>query len=235
MAFAAALIGMFPDWFGPPQPDWPPQTVLTGFPLWDRGHLESVPEELAQFLAAGEPPLVFTFGTANQHTRGFFRAAAEACRRLGRRGILITKYAEDLPDACRTASAISPTFPLAICCLASAVLVHHAGTGTTAQGLAAGIPQLVTPMTFGQPQNAASLVRLGVGISISHRAFRGRRVADLLQRLLTSPSVAERCRDLASRFHGVNPLEQTCQLLEQMAGTDAAAHAPMEATVAAGR
>jgi UDP:flavonoid glycosyltransferase YjiC (YdhE family) len=179
--------------------------------------------------------LVFTFGTANQHTRGFFRAAAEACRRLGRRGILITKYAEDLPDGLPDGVRHFSYVPFGYLLPRAAVLVHHAGTGTTAQGLAAGIPQLVTPMTFGQPQNAASLVRLGVGISISHRAFRSQRVADLLQRLLTAPSVAERCRDLARRFQGVNPLEQTCELLEQMAGSDAAAHAPMEATAAAAR
>ncbi len=229
------VIGMFPDWFGPPQPDWPPQTVMTGFPLWDRGHLETVPEELAQFLAAGDPPLVFTFGTANQHTRGFFRAAVEACRRLDRRGILITKFAEDLPDALPDGVRHFPYVPFGYLLPRSAALVHHAGTGTTAQGLATGLPQLVTPMTFGQPQNAASLVRLGVGISISHRAFRGPLVAKHLQRLLTSSAVADRCRELAGRFHGVNPLEQTCQLLEEMAGTDAKAHVPLEATAAAAR
>src|SRR6185436_2126361 len=27
------LIGMFPEWFGQPQPDWPSQVKLAGFPL----------------------------------------------------------------------------------------------------------------------------------------------------------------------------------------------------------
>ena len=31
----ARIIGLFPDWFAPPAPDWPPQTRLTGFPLYD--------------------------------------------------------------------------------------------------------------------------------------------------------------------------------------------------------
>src|SRR5690606_6314951 len=26
---------LFPDWFAPPQPDWPGSLVLAGFPLWD--------------------------------------------------------------------------------------------------------------------------------------------------------------------------------------------------------
>jgi hypothetical protein len=29
------VLGLFPDWFGPPQPDWPPNMRLVGFPLWD--------------------------------------------------------------------------------------------------------------------------------------------------------------------------------------------------------
>ena len=29
------VIGLFPDWFGNPQPDWPAAVRLTGFPLYD--------------------------------------------------------------------------------------------------------------------------------------------------------------------------------------------------------
>lgn len=218
------VIGMFPDWFGLPQPDWPKQTVLTGFPLWDRGHLESVPEGLAEFLAAGDPPLVFTSATTNQHLRQYFDASVEACRRLGRRGILITNYTQNLPDVLPDGVRHYSYVPFGYLLPRAAVLVSNATAGTMAQGLAAGIPQLVTPMTFDQPQNAASLVRLGVGISVNNRAFRGKHVADLLQRILASPVMAERCRNLARRFAGVNPVEQTCQLLEQLVETDASCH-----------
>src|SRR5438477_82433 len=29
------VLGLFPEWFAPPQPDWPAATRLTGFPLYD--------------------------------------------------------------------------------------------------------------------------------------------------------------------------------------------------------
>src|SRR5262249_40873282 len=29
------VLGLFPDWFAPPQADWPPNVRLTGFPLFD--------------------------------------------------------------------------------------------------------------------------------------------------------------------------------------------------------
>ncbi|HMP07806.1 MAG TPA: glycosyltransferase [Lacipirellulaceae bacterium] len=60
------VLGMFPDWYGAPQPDWPPQTYQAGFPLWDQCLAEAhLPEEVEEFLAAGEPPIVFAPGSAN--------------------------------------------------------------------------------------------------------------------------------------------------------------------------
>src|SRR5205814_2992074 len=33
------VIGLFPQWFGEPQPDWPRDVHLTGFPLYDEPDL----------------------------------------------------------------------------------------------------------------------------------------------------------------------------------------------------
>jgi hypothetical protein len=39
------VIGLFPEWFAAPQPDWPPNVHLTGFPLYDeRDSREPQPE-----------------------------------------------------------------------------------------------------------------------------------------------------------------------------------------------
>ena len=77
------VIGLFPDWFAPQQPDWPPQVVLTGFPLWDERGYSPVPADLEAFLAAGTPPIVFTPGSAMLHAHEFFGEAVAACRLLG--------------------------------------------------------------------------------------------------------------------------------------------------------
>ena len=60
------VIGLFPDWFGEPQPDWPAALRLTGFPLYDDSEQASLPASLTRFLDAGPPPLLFTPGSANQ-------------------------------------------------------------------------------------------------------------------------------------------------------------------------
>src|SRR5690606_32200345 len=57
------VLALFPDWFAPPQPDWPPQTRITGFPLFDQAPHGDLPPEAEQFLRQGLPPLVFTPGS----------------------------------------------------------------------------------------------------------------------------------------------------------------------------
>ena len=97
------VIGLFPEWFGPPQPDWPSQTRLTGFPLYDETGVEPVSSDLARFLSdaedQGDQPIVFTPGSAMRHGRRFFEASIEACQHLGRRGLLLTRYPDQLPTS----------------------------------------------------------------------------------------------------------------------------------------
>jgi rhamnosyltransferase subunit B len=91
------VIGLFPDWFAPPPVDWPPQLKLTGFPMFDEGGQIALSPELEAFLAAGTPPIAFTFGSAMLHAEDHFRESAEACRQLGRRGLLLTRHPDQLP------------------------------------------------------------------------------------------------------------------------------------------
>ncbi len=211
------VMGLFPDWFGLPQPDWPPQTVLTGFPLYDERGATEVPAELDAFLGAGTPPIVFTPGSAMRHAHRFFAESVRACVRLGRRGVLLTRFPEqvpaDLPDGVRH-FAYAPLSEVLPRC---AALVFHGGIGTLAQGLAAGVPLVVMPLAHDQFDNAARVIRLGVGCSILPKAYRGDRVARALEELLTSAAVAENCRSAAARVAASRPLEAACAVLERLA------------------
>ena len=210
------VVGLFPDWYGPPQPDWPRQTVLTGFPLWDESPVSEIPDGLEAFLASGESPVVFTPGSANVHGHRFFAEAVGACQRLGCRGLLLTRHAEQIPDSLPEGVRHFDFVPLGWLLPRSAALVHHGGIGTLAQALAAGIPHLVVPMSHDQPDNARRLRRLGVGEAIQPRRFRAESVARALERLLTSAEVKSRCEELATRIDKTAALERTCEIFEQL-------------------
>jgi rhamnosyltransferase subunit B len=216
--FASDLpLGLFPDWFGPRQPDWPANTKTVGFPLWDTPGHAALPEEVREFLAAGAAPIAFSPGSANNEAHHFFEAAVEACQQLGRRGILLTKYDHQLPAKLPDSVYHVGFVPMSQLLPRTAALVHHGGIGSCAQGFAAGIPQVVRPMSYDQFDNSRRVVRLGVGMEISVRRFTGGRIADALAALLASPTVASRCRDLASRCNGSAALSAACDALEELA------------------
>jgi UDP:flavonoid glycosyltransferase YjiC (YdhE family) len=103
----------------------------------------------------------------------------------------------------------------------AAALVHHGGIGTLSQGFAAGVPQLIMPMSHDQPDNAARARRLGVGGSLSPRTFRGPAVAGELSRLLESREVHACCRELAGRLAVARPLDSVCDVIEALAAATA--------------
>lgn len=219
---ADVVIGMFPDWFGRAQRDWPANVHLAGFPLWDGGDAEELTGEVREFLARGEAPIAFSPGSANREAHQFFAAAVEACERLGRRGVLLTKYDHQLPARLPNSVGHFGFVPLGKLLPHACALVHHGGIGNCAQGLAAGLPQLVRPMSFDQFDNSRRLVELGVGEEISVRKFRGEAIAKALARLMASSVVAERCRELAPRCDGPTAIASACDRLERLAMEPAA-------------
>jgi UDP:flavonoid glycosyltransferase YjiC (YdhE family) len=209
------VIALFPDWFFPPQPDWPPSLRMTGFPLYDESDHQQLSSSLLEFLDRGPAPIVFTAGSANQNAAAFFRGAVDAATRLNRRALLLTRFAEQLPTLPSTVH--HETFaPLSRVLPRSAALVHHAGIGTLAQALAAGVPQLTMPMGFDQPDNTTRLVRLGVARWVAPSDFSGERVATLLNTLLTDPAVASACAKYAALLKDGSALTRTCDLLEDL-------------------
>jgi UDP:flavonoid glycosyltransferase YjiC (YdhE family) len=211
------ILGMFPEWYGQPQPDWAPQIRLTGFPRYDgSGAQRPLDEKLVAFCDRGEPPIAFTFGTGMMHAARLFRAAVEACRILGRGAVVLTKFPEQLP-APLPDSVYHATFaPFRRLFPRCAAVVHHGGVGTVAECFAAGVPQVILPIAFDQKDNAIRVKRLGAGEWVRAGRASGGRIAALVKSMLT-PEVRSRCRALAQRFGTNSPLEAAADHLEALA------------------
>ncbi|MES2604468.1 MAG: nucleotide disphospho-sugar-binding domain-containing protein [Pseudomonadota bacterium] len=208
------VIGLWPEWFAKPQPDWPRRVQLAGFPLYDERGVTEMPQQLEEFLAAGSAPIAFTPGSAMRQGRAFFEAAIGACEKLGRRGVLLTRFSEHLPDNL-PANVMHVSFvPFSLLLPRCAALVHHGGIGTMAQGFAAGIPQLIMPMAHDQPDNLLRLQRLGAGDGLAPKHFKAPAVAAKLQALLGDEQVLARCRELQQLISTAHPLDTACELLE---------------------
>ncbi len=194
---ADALVGMFPEWYAPPQMGWPSHLYLAGFPLYDSSS-QVLPAEVEAFLAQGAPPIAFTTGTATAIAHDFFSVSAQACERAGKRGILLTHRAEQIPDRLPHGVMHFAYAPFSALLPRVSAFVHHGGIGTTSQALRAGVPQLIRPMAHDQFDNAARCVRLGVAMKISRRAYRVDNVVKALDRLTNDPTLRERCAEVAA-------------------------------------
>ena len=209
------VVALFPDWFGPPQPDWPAQVRTTGFPLFDQSaDLEPNPG-LDAWLEAGDAPVVVTAGSANIHGASFYEASLGACRRLGRRSLLVTRNREVLPDTLPEDARHVAYVPFSRVLPKAAALISHAGVGTCAQGLAAGTRHLGRPLAFDQLDNASRLSDLGVGACLPAPRYTARRAAKMLGALLESKTAEVACREARERMRSTEDvLEDTCRLIE---------------------
>lgn len=209
-------LALFSPVLGARQPDWPPNTHVTGFAFHDEDPDGVLPEALSNFLAAGEPPVVFTLGSSAVKTAGrFYEEALEAVRRLKCRALFLAgKNRPPVPanmDAKRVLfqeyAPYSRLFPHA------AAVVHQGGVGTTAETLRAGKPMVIVPYGFDQPDNAARMRRLGVSRTVPRNACTAHRLAEALDALLQNPSHACRAETLGETIRLEDGVAEACRLI----------------------
>ena len=182
------------------QRDWPARTQVCGMPLYDGPPAEAATlTALRRFLDAGEPPLVFALGSSAVWIAGdYWQAAVQAAQALGRRAILLTgpETLASLPHDIRA----FPYLPYSVVFPHAAAVVHQGGIGTLAQALRSGRPQLITPVSFDQPDNAARAAALGVARVLPFRRVSARRLQRHLAALLAEGSYAQAARDARQRL-----------------------------------
>ena len=210
------VICAFPPWFAAPQPDWPPNTVCTGFPRMpvSEGQLDP---DLQRFIDAGSPPIVVTPGSAMAHGGRFIARALAAAAALNLRVVVVTPYREQLPAILPPSVHHAAYAPFDLLAPRAAAFVHHGGIGTSATVLAAGKPQLVVPFAFDQPDNAARLRRLGVAATVLPNAPL-RAWIKALSSLLNDPQVSTACGALAAAMALETPAaEQIADIILEQA------------------
>lgn len=212
------VLALFSQVLGAPQPDWPENTKVTGFVFYDgdAGKNELSPE-LAKFLDAGPPPLVFTLGSAAVLDAGdFYVQSARAARMLNSRAVLLVGNDPQNVPAGEASEKIcianyapySKLFPRA------SAIIHQGGVGTTAQALRAGKPMLVMPYSHDQPDNARRVRRLGMAKVVQRKNYTAERAARLIQALLENPRYLERAVATQQKMEEEDGLKTACDALE---------------------
>ncbi|MBZ4322372.1 glycosyltransferase [Streptomyces huiliensis] len=216
-ATGAPVLHGFTEALVPRPADWPSGHVVTG-PWWPHQGVDRLPAALEDFLAAGPPPVLVGFGSmpADDAER-LSGLVVAALRRAGLRGVLQAGTAglSAAGDDVLTVGDVphAPLFPRL------AAVVHHAGAGTTAATLRAGVPSVPVPVMADQPFWAARLAARGAAPApVPFRELTAERLADALREATTERSYAEAARRLAGEVAGEDGAERVAEAVAAYAG-----------------
>ena len=214
------VLALFSRVLGVEQKDWPPNTLTTGFCFYDAdAGNQSLPPQLEKFLAAGEPPVVFTLGSAAVLAAGkFYEHSARAAMQLGVRAVLLigTDPRNRLQMALPDSICVAEYAPYSALFSRAALVVHQGGVGTTAQCLRAGKPMLIMPYSHDQPDNARRMRRLKVAQSIAKKRYTPARVARRLKAMFAKPRLMERAALVAEQLRHEDGVKTACDALETL-------------------
>jgi vancomycin aglycone glucosyltransferase len=153
--------------------------------------------ELETFLATGEPPVYFGFGSTRA-PQDLSQVMIQSARALGRRAIVSRGWAELAPvDNEPDCLAIGEVNLQALFTRVAAV-VHHGGAGTTTIAALSGAPQVVVPQIYDQHYWAQRVHHLGIGAAHAPGAPTTDSLTGALKYAL-GPDVAYRARSIAVR------------------------------------
>ena len=210
------VLAMFSSVLAKPQPDWADNTIVTGFAFYDGSERAELSSKLKQFLDAGEPPIVFTLGSAAVMSPGnFYIESIKAAKLLNRRAVLL--IGKNAPPTNLSSDIIAVNYaPYSQIFSYAVVVVHQGGIGTTAQALRAACPTIVMPYSHDQPDNAARAERLGISRTLPRNKYSAKRVAKELNELLTNPGYQIKAAEVAQIIRQEDGIKTACDAVESV-------------------
>jgi UDP:flavonoid glycosyltransferase YjiC (YdhE family) len=216
-------LAMFSGELAAPQPDWPRGYVICGFPFYDAPFEQTEAQQawirrIEDFLAAGDPPVVFTLGSSAVYRAGrFYEESVGAVLKLGLRAILLTGPKAELPPLPDSILAVEYA-PHALVFPKASVNVHQGGAGTMSQAMRAGRPMLVVPHGHDQVDHAVRARRAGWGNWLMPRDYRAARVARMLRSILEDPAITQRAQAAGEAVRAENGPASAVDALERLLG-----------------
>jgi sterol 3beta-glucosyltransferase len=198
----------------PPSSDWTSNIHVTGYYFFDLNTSYHPPEELQNFLGAGEPPVCVSFGSmVNRNAEKIDRIVREALTQTGQRGIILSGWGKVNQPSSRDLLYLdsSPHDWLLPRCK---MVIHHGGAGTTSAGLRAGIPNIVVPFTADQPFWGRRVHAVSAGPKPV--LVKNLTVKKLTQAIAQADGnvLRKRAQDIGQRIRGEDGVGQAVELIE---------------------
>jgi UDP:flavonoid glycosyltransferase YjiC (YdhE family) len=204
-----------------PRPDdWPGNLHLTGYFFLD-DQLDWQPSPALQhFLDAGDPPVYIGFGSmGGTNPESLADLLLTALEKSGQRGLILSGWGglhlERMPESVFVANSVPHRwlFPR------MAAVVHHGGAGTTAEGLRAGVPNVIVPFILDQPFWGARINAMGLGPKpIPHKKLTADRLAVAIQTAIIDSQMRQRAQECGEAIRAENGVVNAVRVIEQYFG-----------------
>jgi len=209
------LFGYSPSVIPKPS-DWPSANHVTGYWFLDGDKNWQAPTELREFLDSGAPPVYIGFGSMiDRDPTRITRIVTEALEISGQRGIISAGWSR--------LGYIS--FPKNVICVGSlphawlfkrtSAVVHHGGAGTTAAGLRAGSPTVITPFLGDQSFWGHRVFTIGAGPKpLSYHKLSAKALANRISQAVTDSQIRKNVTALSKSIQMENGVAQAVQLIK---------------------
>lgn len=200
----------------PPAPEWPLRMHTTGYWFLDASAGWEPPEELKDFLAAGDPPVCVGFGSMRRDVERSSAIVLEALKRAGLRGVVLSGAGGIEVDGGTEDIVSLKEAPHDWLLERCSVMVHHGGAGTTAAAFRAGVPMVTVNFMADQRFWGDQAKRLGVA---ARPFWETELEADVLSAALRQTCSDARMRrkaaELSSQIRGENGVGTAARIIEE--------------------
>jgi sterol 3beta-glucosyltransferase len=198
----------------PVPPDWPTNIHVIGAWTLPMPQGWTPPDDLAAFLANGEPPVYFGFGSMKvPDPLRMTQQIAAALKATGLRGVLQAGWA-GLNHHDNHLITIGDT-PHAWLFPRMAAIVHHGGSGTTHAALKAGKPSLVVPFAVDQPFWGQRIAAAGAGVPpISPKRLTVEHLAAALRTLTQDSTMRQHAAAISEQMRAEDAIATALEIIE---------------------
>jgi sterol 3beta-glucosyltransferase len=212
------LFGISPQVLPKPR-DWPAHFHVTGYWFLPRPIEWTPPDDLVRFLAAGDAPVCFSFGSmTDRNSAGITQAVTAALQQTGRRGIIVTAWGGLQVSEKSDRVFVIDTVPFEWLWPQCAAVVHHGGSGATSEGLRAGVPSIVVAFMADQPFWGQRVFELGCGPHpIMRKQLTPDRLAQAIEQAVTDRIMQQHAAEIGQRIRSEDGIVKAVQRIEQIA------------------
>jgi len=199
------------------QEEWPRQHQLTGFLSLRETREWQPPQALADFLAAGPPPVYVGFGSMmSADPARLSRVVLAALDESGQRGVLAAGWG-GLAEGHAPGTVFHVEWaPHGWLFPRMAAVVHHGGAGTVAGGLRAGKPTVVCTFLAEQPYWGKLVHEVGVGPRpIPLRKLTASRLAPAIRTAVEDAQMRQAAQQLGRKIDAEDGVAEAVRLIEQ--------------------